>query len=94
MGSKKLQSALLAILFLAFEGPADAQVIYGSIVGAVRDATDAAVPSAERQHYQFGFRTDYSHPGPADHPPGSEVQFLTPAAQALRQPEGRRTLTG
>ena len=40
------QLAVLAIAILALAGPADAQVLYGSIVGNVTDTSQASVPGA------------------------------------------------
>ena len=38
--------ALLVVAILALAGPADAQVLYGSIVGNVTDTSQASVPGA------------------------------------------------
>ena len=37
---------ILAVTLLALASPSAAQVIYGSLVGNVRDASDASVPGA------------------------------------------------
>jgi hypothetical protein len=44
--ARPLHRGVLLLAFLTLVGPADAQVLYGSIVGTVTDASQAAVPRA------------------------------------------------